>query len=298
MLMQKFLLFLALSFLSSVTQTEAFSCDAACHSPRSRKCTIVVQDYLRLNDDGDDSKDFSFECILDPLDAEGGANTIVPLHMSNEQQQILTDMFLNGDFVSASSTLILDQDMRISLEGVFIPSQRATFKFGESANKGTRRHLSRTEGDKPFLVVKVADSEGRKSRDSTDHISDKIFGTYGDQMTLKSQMEACSYGKLGVIAGNGDQHEVSPGVIEVTIDKSLVGNGRWAIRDAVTQEVQLLLGHALPGPYAHVMYILEGCYTECGWAAYAARNSWLSVYQGSYYQMVGVLIHGMLSLDI
>ena len=280
---------LGLAFLYAIPQTHAFSCGYACHSPQSNECTIVVQDILRLDNDGND---ISFECVLDPLDADGSANVSVPLRISDEQREILTNMFHNGDFVSDTSALILDKAMQISFEGVFIPSQRTTFEFNRMVDNGARRHLSRTEGDKPYLVVKVTDSEGRKRGESTDQISDDIFGTYGDQMTLKSQMEACSYGKLGVVAGVGDQHEVSPGVIEVTIDKSLVGNSSWVIRSAVTREVQLLLGHTLPGPYAHVMYVLEGCYLDCGWVAYAYVNSWLSVYQGHYYKAVGVQMHG------
>jgi hypothetical protein len=282
-------IFLGLALLFNVQQADAFSCGAVCHSPQSSECTIIVQDFVRLDENG---KDIAFECILHPLDAEGSANTSVPLRISNEQQQILTDMFYNGDFISDSSTLILDQDMRISFEGLFIPAHKLKFNFGENGNNDVRRQLSRTEGDKPFLVVKVTDSEGRKRSESTDQISDDIFGTYGDQMTLKSQMEACSYGKLGITAGIGDQHEASPGVIEVTIDKSLAASSELEIREAVTQEVQLLLGHTLPGPYEHVMYVLEGCYSDCGWAAYAYVNSWLSVYQDKYYKMVGVQIHG------
>ncbi len=74
-----------------------------------------------------------------------------------------------------------------------------------------------------------------------------------------------------------------------------MGNDAQAIEDAVTQELQLLLGHDIPGPYAHVMYVLQGCYTNCGWAAYAHVNSWLSVYQGHYYKIVGVQMHGEFS---
>ena len=27
------------------------------------------------------------------------------------------------------------------------------------------------------------------------------------------------------------------------------------------------LGFALPGPFQNVMFVLEGCYKDCGWAA-------------------------------
>jgi hypothetical protein len=283
--------FLALGLViifAPASGTIAFSCGNACEAPKSNECTIVVQEYLRF----DNVIDVSFECILDPRDAGGDENMIVPIRVSDAQKLVLQTKFENGELLSQSSTLMLDQEMQISNEGVFIPVTMDNFDIGKGgSNNG--RNLSITEGDKPFLVVKVTDSQGRKRNESTDQISDDIFGTDGDQMTLKSQMNDCSFGKFKITAGGvGNEHEASPGVIEVTIDKSLVGNSRSAIRQAVTIKVQSLLGHSLPGPYAHVMYVLEGCYTDCGWAAYAIVNSWLSVYQGQYYKMVGVQMHG------
>jgi hypothetical protein len=279
---------LGLAFLSVAPGTVAFSCGDSCESPKSNECTIVVQNKLRV----DNVNDISFECVLDPLDAGGNTHISVPIRVSDEQKQILQTKFETGELISESSTLMLDQDMQISLEGVFIPITKSTFDIGERQSNNSRRLAISTEGDKPFLVIKVTDSEGRKLNESTDQISDDIFGTYGDQVNLKSQMNACSFGKLNIAAGIGNEHEASPGVIEITIDKSLVGNSSWAIKQAVTQEAQLLLGHSLPGPYAHVMYLLEGCYSDCGWAAYAHVNSWLSVYQGHFYKMVGVQMHG------
>jgi hypothetical protein len=49
---------------------------------------------------------------------------------------------------------------------------------------------------------------------------------------------------------------------------------------------------ALPGPYDHVMYILEKCYVDCTYAAYAYINGYLGVvYQGENYKYVGGLMH-------
>lgn len=47
----------------------------------------------------------------------------------------------------------------------------------------------------------------------------------------------------------------------------------------------------LPGPYKHVMYIVESCYVDCGYAAYAYVNNYISVYQGKYYKDVAVSMH-------
>lgn len=234
----------------------AYSCGDSCHSPRSSKCTIIVEDILRLDSDIDD---VSFQCILDPIDSDRESEFPVPLRVSDEQKETLHGMFDSGEIISGWSTFGLDQDMEISHEGVFVPLSKTTFQIGEgSSHHG--RHLVSAEGDKPILVVKVIDSEGRQRPESTDTISDDIFGTYGDSMTLKSQMGECSFGKFNIIAGVGDEHEKSPGVIEVTIDKSLVGNSRETIRQAAIVETELLLGHSLPGPYSNVMFVLENCY--------------------------------------
>jgi hypothetical protein len=40
---------------------------------------------------------------------------------------------------------------------------------------------------------------------------------------------------------------------------------RLYLNSAVTQAVQAKLGRSLPGPWDHVMYVLEACYVDCGW---------------------------------
>ena len=121
--------------------------------------------------------------------------------------------------------------------------------------------------------------------------SDEVFGTGVDPVNLKSSLEECSWGKLTVVPGLNDPNEVATGVIEVSINVSLEGNARSTIRNAVTTAVQNKLGHNLPGPYKYVLYSLEKCYQDCGWAAYAYINSWNSVYQSGYYKQPGVLVH-------
>jgi hypothetical protein len=40
---------------------------------------------------------------------------------------------------------------------------------------------------------------------------------------------------------------------------------RLYLNSAVTQAVEAKLGRSLPGPWDHVMYVLEACYVDCGW---------------------------------
>lgn len=121
--------------------------------------------------------------------------------------------------------------------------------------------------------------------------SDEVFGTGNDPINLKTNIEECSWGKATVVPGLGEDSEVATGVIEVTIDIPLEGNSRSAIRNAVTAKAQEKLGFTLPGDYDYVLYSLENCYQDCGWAAYAYINSWNSVYQNVYYRRPGVLMH-------
>ena len=154
--------------------------------------------------------------------------------------------------------------------------------------------------DKPILVVKVYDVNGLARTESEAQIGDDIFGTLGDPVNLKSQLFDCSHEQLNVIPGAIDGGptgtiEAAPGVMNVTIGIDITNNVTAAstsdVKNAVTAAVQAKLGFNLPGPYEQVMYVLERCYHDCGWAAYAYINSWNSVYQNSYYKQVGVLVH-------
>ena len=120
-----------------------------------------------------------------------------------------------------------------------------------------------------------------------------MFGTGDDLNNLKSVLEACSWNQTIVkLPPTGKEPEGVVGVIEVSIDIPLDGSSSAAIRNAVTDKVQELVGFTLPGIYDYVLYSLQGCYgTECGWAAYAYINSWNSVYQSGYYKQPGVLVH-------
>ena len=274
-----------------VTEHCPMTCGTCAVPPQSDKCTIVAQTVLSLDEGSDDT---FFECILDPIDAGGEENAIVPIQISDAQKEDLLTKFNTGELLSGESALALDDvGTKISGRGgILVQSNKEHVSIKKTLIRGSSRRLASTKGDKPILVIRVTDSEGRVRPESADQISDDIFGTFGDSNTLKSQMSDCSFGQLNVTAGVGDDKETSPGVIDITIDIPLVGASRSTVRRAVTNEAASFLGHSLPGPYQQVMIVLEKCYTDCGWAAYAYANSWLSVYQGSYYKMVGVQMHG------
>lgn len=269
-------------------------------------------------DDGEE-----FECELP-------TGLTVPLKGMDYQMAQMQSMLNDGSFISGEMTVGVSDDM-VNVAGddavylapgdvILAPRGSGRSRFDNAGSndvgKGRRemkqlrgsedenidshsphRNLAQQvyEGSKPFLVVRVTDSNGLVHPDSPDTISDKIFGTYGDQINIKSQFEACSHGKLQVTneyTVDISDELVAPGVIEIDIPISLIGNNRRAIRTEMIKATQAKLGLTLPGPFQNVMYVLEGCYTDCGWAAYAYVNGWLSIYQGDNYKYVSVQMHG------
>lgn len=260
-------------------------------TPHASECTILARSDLRL--DGTENED-SFECVLDGADTSGVEGITLPIDLTENQKNELKEKMKTGELVSDLSTLLLEDGFKISEEAVHVPLSKVDLALGRKTNKHANRHLAIVTGNKPILAVKVFDINGLSRSESPKEISDIIFGTYGEPMNLKSQMSDCSFGQLNITAGLPvpDPNELAPGVVKVNIGISLVNNTRSAIRNAVTTALQNKLGHALPGPYHQVMYILEKCYIDCGWAAYAYINSWNSVYHDSYYKQVGVQMHG------
>ena len=154
-----------------------------------------------------------------------------------------------------------------------------------------QREMASYTGTKPVLVVRVTDVNGLAPTGDAHFMSDKFFGTYGDTETMVSQFASCSYGAYQIVLQQYPQMS-APGVLDVWIPISIQNSARDAIRKAVHSAVSAKLGfNAQPGPFAHVLYVVEKCYVDCGWAAYAYVNSWLSVYHSNYFMYPAVSLH-------
>ena len=296
------LLFLNLQIFAEATNLRSNSLGELLNSRKlqTKACTVLAFSDLPVRDlEGDplhSGKDDQFECEMDPEDADGHYGLSFPIQATRVQNQMMISMLQSGDLVSGYSTLLLPgSEIGTSggdEESVFLPLGHEISLGKKNSHAQGHRHLAVVTGKKPILAVKVH---------ALDHsviatpaqISNDIFGTNGDPVNMKSQFFACSMGKLNIEAGDASnvQHEVAPGVIEVNIPINLEGNSRATIKNAITTAVQAKLGFSLPGPYHQVMYIVEKCYLDCGWAAYAYINSWNSVFQGDYYKYSGVQMH-------
>ena len=214
---------------------------------------------------------------MDSRDTNGNSGQVRKIKASEEDMASLKEKFESGELVSGEYLIEHGTGVDFDDEDIFIPP--GLLKKSEVFKRDrNRRHLAVVNGDKPILVVRVTDSVGKAHPRSAAQMGDDVFGTLGDPNNLKSQLYDCSNQKLNVLPGDIPEpavNQAAPGVTEVTISVTLEGNSRSIIRNAVTNAVNAKLGINLPGPYQQVMYNLEGCYVDCGWAAYAYINRYV-----------------------
>ena len=301
----------------------------------SRDCTIEVAVLAPDGSPSEEDEDEIFQCTIDPRDVPGGyAGLTRKLDLTRTQKRAFRKMWREGRLIPGESKLRLaeiqeavemeevaemgeqaDEETAVAtaedlLEGVPIDGSDIQIPIGIDVEGlligggGNRERDLQTDtsfgshvGVKHTLVVKVYDVNGKARTESPEQISDDIFGTNGDAVNLRTQMSACSMGRVDLRPGdngNGNIDQtlyVAPGVITVQIDVSIESNSRTDIENGITTKVQDKLKITLPGPYKHVIYIVEKCYVDCTYAAYAYVNSYLGVYQGENYKYVGVLMH-------
>eukprot|EP00980_Cylindrotheca_fusiformis_P008450 scaffold1786_cov138-Cylindrotheca_fusiformis.AAC.8 len=134
------------------------------------------------------------------LDIEG---LDMVLAANNSIQSGITTLFAEG-------AILEDRKLRISPEnslsfGTYksLSPQDNVFRTGRLGGQYTYAHYSPTIGSKTVLAVRVKTRDGEPTAGMAE-ISDSIFGTSGDIVNLKSQMEGCSYGKLKIEMANGN----------------------------------------------------------------------------------------------
>ncbi len=198
--------------------------------------------------------------IFDPFTNEY-AEIKGPERMVND----LVHKFEIGELTSNESTL-MKPGAYFDDSGSFILSDLNDVIYGSRPH--SRRRKLASSGAKQMLAVRVIAVDAATTS-SEDEIRDSWFGTFGDPVNMKSQYEACSYGKLKINPANNGK--VSNGVYSVTIPVRVNGASRGTIKNAVIKE----LGN-LTNQFDHIMLCLPPG-TEGNWIAYAYVNNWLSV---------------------
>lgn len=139
-------------------------------------------------------------------------------------------------------------------------------------------------GDRKVLVVRVKADDARTSV-SQSELSDSVFGTSGDPVTVASQFAACSHGKLTLSPAihPGTSKNDAIGSTVVTIPGSVDGKKMDSVRNLVTRALNEKFNVTNPAELAdHVMYclpygVVNGARGK-SWGAYADFHTPISLY--------------------
>ena len=118
-----------------------------------------------------------------------------------------------------------------------------------------------TNEDIRFVLAVRVRAPDATTDSSLEELSDKIFGTNGDTVNLKTQYEACSYGKLKILPAqnaeeaNSDGGPIQDGVIEVSIEERVIGADPSRIANAALSATTKIIGD-LETIVDHVMLCL------------------------------------------
>ncbi|KAL3913361.1 MAG: hypothetical protein SGILL_006524, partial [Bacillariaceae sp.] len=178
------------------------------------------------------------------------------------------------------------------MNGVLSVPSGAAVNF---ARPTTRRRLATTIGTRKVLVVR-AETSGGDTIGSKAAISDRIFGTHGNTITMRSQYLGCSHNQLDFVPFEGtaeNGYQVTDGVIEVDINRSFRGDDRYEIEDAMEAAAEGVVGD-LEKQFDNVILCVPPG-TSGGWIAYAyemGHNLNLAhsgTDQGPYYDKHGMM---------
>ena len=133
-----------------------------------------------------------------------------------------------------------------------------------------------------MLVIRADASDSSTSADAA-QLSNDIFGTSGDRVTLKSQYRKCSHGKVLFAPYDDDT-----GVVEVQLDGNVNGKDKFTIQDAMLNAATEMLGN-LTDQADHVMLCMPKGTGE--WVAYAYVDHWLSVFNDDWCQQLSTQVH-------
>lgn len=195
---------------------------------------------------------------------------------------------------SGKSTL--SAEGAVFLDGALHVPQDASIEFGsiddyigENDDSGVMRRLQsrqnrrlNTFGRKKVLVVR-ADAYDRSTSADMATLSNNIFGTGDDRVTLQSQYRKCSHEQL-IFA----PYDNESGVIEVQLQGNVNSVDKFVVEDAMANAATASLGD-LAANFDHVMLCVPP--GTGAWLAYAYVGSWLSVFNDDWCQQLSTQVH-------
>jgi len=253
---------------------------------------IKVTEYSRASN----RREKSLACQLDHRDANGEA-VIVDIEnididsnyriqsMETQIKSGMQNMFAPGGMIDLKRLTLRVRDV--------IDLKRLTLRVRDVNNivlaprtEGDRYRPS-TIGTRTVLVVRIVAKDAATNA-SASLLRDSVFGIDGDVLNLKSQYDACSFGKLKFLPASNDTGIVN-GIAEVKINQGVKLRSSCNVLNAAISELEKSINSTYTS-FDHVMFCIPPGTRE-DWIAYAYENNPISVYNGPWCQYVSSQMH-------
>jgi hypothetical protein len=169
----------------------------------------------------------------------------------------LDDDFLQANEIKSAEATILVEGDSLAQDRIHV-ANTATTIVGASEQKKAK--LAESENGErnlaaaplTVLVVRVSStSDGRATSASSSQLANDIFD---DNVSLKSQYAACSYGKLTFAKATGNN--VVNGVVSVNLNSNVNGVSSSTVRDRMQTTANSIVGTNVDSTYDHVMFCI------------------------------------------
>jgi len=192
------------------------------------------------------STEKEWRCMV--FDDEGNFR-ILPFTPSLPSQD---NTIISGSTKISSSSAVIDWN-----DGTIYLNQDAGDYTLHDQQRTSRSNISGGEkgiGKKVALVVRVTTNDATVTRNGNE-LSDKWFGTSGDQMNMSSRFNKCSYGKLKIRPAP-DTSVISNGVVEVKLNINAFEKTVDKAESLTVVALQKLFGQNVYNKYDHIMIVL------------------------------------------
>jgi len=176
---------------------------------------------------------------------------------------------VSGESIVSMSRAIVDtEDQRMYIPTDARVKLHNQFAGDDIPRVPRNRVLAAKTGTLQTLVIRIIDRNGVAPTASIDQLQNDFFD---DDSCLKSQFEACSYGKLQIEPFSGTTEtglEINHGVVDVVIDLDVSTSTRTSLQQAAMKDAAAQLGDLGGEQYGLVAYTMPPGGSD-DWVAFA-----------------------------
>ena len=259
-------------------------------------CKVYKIDFIGLQSNDDDKKALDGDkwvCEEDHTDTGGDLTTYFIENVEIFDSQIINDLAYGSSYIEVPTKYLSKSTLGFSeIYNLNIQSVDEIKIISQEKDKNTSRRLSRFNGNRDVLIIRIDANDSQTTRNNK-QLSDDFFGTFGKNVSPKSQMDHCSKNKLRFVpaSGNGIQN----GVLTVKLNQNVKNLVHIDVKNKASEKARKMLGKSLKS-FSHVAFCLPPGTVSSNsknWVAFGYYTNFQSVYNNLWCSSLSATLHEM-----